>query len=152
MCTIARVRTPTLCSALNREAMITKAAVDLDTETPPHLTTTVSARLPVEVAATWRAAAFRSGLSMSDWLRQAIDPDAVRIVDYRRPQPRRRFSPVDPALLLSLARIGANCNQIAHSIHTNALRSERIDALRFLQVLLKIQRELASIAQVRRKD
>ena len=85
---------------------------------------------------------------MSDWLRQVVDRDVVRIVDYRQPRPRRRFSPADPALLLAVSRVGNNCNQLAHAIHTNALRSERIDALRCLRVLAEIQSELAVLAKV----
>lgn len=85
---------------------------------------------------------------MSDWLRQAVDPDAVPVVDYRRPQPRRRFSRVDPALLLAVARLGNNANQLSRVIHTNALRSDRIDALRCLRVLQEIQSELAVLAKV----
>ena len=114
----------------------------------PSLTVVVSARLPAALAAEWRTSAAQSGLLMSDWLRQVVDRDAVRIVDYRQPRPRRRFSPVDPALLLAVARVGNNCNQLAHAIHTNALRSERIDALRCLHVLAEIQSELAVLARV----
>ena len=119
---------------------------------PPRLTAVVSARLPAALAAEWRAAAAQSGLLMSDWLRQVVGRDAVRIVDYRRPQPRRRFSPADPALLLALARIGNNVNQIARLMHEHSLGAQRIDALRCLQVLVEIQRDLATVAQVRRKD
>ena len=72
----------------------------------------------------------------------------MRIVDYRRPQPRRRFSPADPVLLLALARLGNNANQLARAIHTNALRGERIDTLRCLRVLAEIQRELETLAKL----
>ena len=115
---------------------------------PPPLTVVVSVRLPAALADQWRAAAAKSGLLMSDWLRQVVDRDAVRVVDYHRPQSRRRFSPADPALLLAVARLGSSCNQIAHALHTNALRSERIDALRCLLVLAAIQSELAVLAKV----
>lgn len=113
---------------------------------PPRLTAVVSARLPAAVAAEWRAAAAGSGLVMSDWLRQVVDRDSVRVVDYRRPRPRRRFSPVDPTLLLAVARIGNNVNQIARLMNEHSLGAQRIDALRCLRVLVEIQRELASVA------
>jgi hypothetical protein len=116
---------------------------------PPSLTVVVSARIPTSVAADWRAAAAESGLLMSDWLRQVVERDAVRIVDYRQPRPRRRYSPVDPALLLAVARIGNNCNQLAHSIHTKTLRSERIDTLRCLRVLVAMQRDLSTLVKVK---
>lgn len=117
-----------------------------------HLTIVVSARLPAALAAEWRAAAAQSGLLMSDWLRQAVDRGAVRIVDYRQPRPRRRFSTADPALLLAVARIGNSVNQIAKIMHGHSLSAQRIDALRCLQVLIEVQRDLASVAQARVKD
>ena len=118
----------------------------------PLLTKVVSARVPAEVADAWRAAAGAVGLAMSDWLRQAVDRDAVRVVDYRRPAPRRRFSLVDPALLAAIARVGNNLNQTAHVIHRDALIGQRVDALRCLNVLAEIQREISAIALVRSKD
>ena len=114
----------------------------------PRLTVVVSARVPRELADDWRAAAAKSNLPMSDWLRQIVERDAVRIVGYRQPRPRRRYSAADPSLLLAVARLGSNCNQIAHAIHRNALRSERIDVLRCLHVLAKIQSGLAVLATV----
>lgn len=119
---------------------------------PPRLTVVVSTRVPAPLAAGWRAAAAESNLPMSDWLRQTVERDAVRIVDYRHPRPRRRFSPADPALLFAVARIGNNVNQIARLMHGHSLSAQRIDALRCLQVLVEIQRDLASVAQVRAKD
>ncbi len=84
---------------------------------------------------------------MSDWLRQAVGPGAVQVTDYRRPQPRRRFSQVDPSLLLAIARLGNNCNQIAHVLNAHALRAERVDTLRCLHVLREIQREISALAK-----
>lgn len=114
-----------------------------------HLTIVVSARLPVAVAAEWRAAAARSGMLMSDWLRHTVEAGAVQVVDYRRPQPRRRYSAADPSLLHAVARIGNNVNQCAKFMHQQSLSAQRIDALRCLHVLLDIQRDLSSVAQVR---
>lgn len=119
---------------------------------PPSLTVVISVRLPAALAAEWRAAAAQSGLLMSDWLRQVVGRGAVRVVDYRRPAPRRRFSPVDPALLAAVARVGNNLNQAAHVINRHALLGQRVDALRCLNVLAEIQRELSAIALVRSKN
>ena len=85
---------------------------------------------------------------MSDWLRQSVRPGEVRVTDYRRPQPRRRFSQADPSLLLAVARLGNNCNQLAHVLNTHALLAERIDTLRCLHVLREIQVSLAVLAKV----
>ena len=118
----------------------------------PLLTKVVSARVPAEIADAWRAAAGAAGLAMSDWLRQSVDDGAVRVVDYRRPAPRRRFAPVDPTLLAAIGRAGNNLNQTARAIHRDALFGQRVDALRCLKVLAEIQCELSAIAQVRAKD
>ncbi|MEP7295242.1 MAG: hypothetical protein ABI702_03575 [Burkholderiales bacterium] len=114
-----------------------------------HLTVVVSARIPESVAQEWRAAAADSGLPMSDWLRQSVHLNAVPVIDYRPPKPRRRFSPADTALLHAVARVGNNLNQLAKLMQDLALRAQRIDTLRCLRVLVEIQLELASVVQGR---
>ena len=90
-------------------------------------TAKVTVRLPEQVATGWRAAAAAAELTVSDWVRGQVA--AARPGEHagwvgRRP-PRRRTGlgravapPVDPAVVVQLARIGNNLNQIAR--HLNA--------------------------------
>jgi hypothetical protein len=90
-------------------------------------TAKVTVRLPEQVAAGWRAAAAAAELTVSDWVRgqvAAARPGEPAGLVGRRP-PRRRTglgravaSPVDAAVVVQLARIGNNLNQIAR--HLNA--------------------------------
>ena len=90
-------------------------------------TAKVTVRLPEQVAAGWRAAAAAAELTVSDWVRgqvAAARPGEPAGWVGRRP-PRRRTGlgravapPVDPAVVVQLARIGNNLNQIAR--HLNA--------------------------------
>ena len=118
------------------------------------LAAVLGVRVPVDVAKRWREQAATRRLSISDWLRQAIEPESVRVVGMiaAPKMTRRRFSAADPQLLLAVARVGNNCNQLAHAVHARAVRSERIDALRCLHILAEIQRELAALIDVRATD
>lgn len=119
-------------------------------KTSVPLAAVLGVRVPVEVADRWRVAAQQRELSMSDWLRQSIDSDAVRVVGRPRGaiSGRRRLSKSDPALLLAISRIGSNLNQIAHVLNVNALAGQRIDTARCLQVLLTVQSSVQRLALV----
>ena len=90
-------------------------------------TAKVTVRLPEQVAAGWRAEAAAAELTVSDWVRgqvAAARPGEPAGWVGRRP-PRRRTGlgravapPVDPAVVVQLARIGNNLNQVAR--HLNA--------------------------------
>ena len=112
------------------------------------LAAVLGVRVPVEVAKRWREQAAGRSLSISDWLRQAIEPDSVRVTGRigGSTMTRRKFSAADPALLRAISRLGNNLNQIARALNDASLRAERVDALRCLQALREIQRQLAALA------
>lgn len=88
-------------------------------------TVKITVRLPEATAATWRASAAASRLTLSDWLRlAAAQPADVPAGLVARRPPRRRAGvgvavppPVDPAVVVQLVRIGSNLNQIARVLN-----------------------------------
>lgn len=114
---------------------------------PVPLATVLAVRVPHSVAADWRSAAAERGLGMSDWLRESIDPDAVRVTGKAQTKPtKRRYSSADPALVAALNRAGNNINQVARVLNRQVLAGERVDVLRCLRVLTQLQQEVTVIA------
>ena len=71
---------------------------------------------------------------------------AVRALAFGQPVPRR--SPaleVRREMLLALARIGNNLNQVARAINTANLTGSKVDAARVLAKLVEIQDRLESL-------
>ena len=88
-------------------------------------TAKVTVRLPESGAAEWRHASSAAGVTVSDWVRVRVGPvgQADALLVGRRP-PRKRAGlgrsiapPVDPAVVMQLARIGNNLNQVARSLN-----------------------------------
>lgn len=88
-------------------------------------TARITVRLPEPMAAEWRLAAGAAGATVSDWVRARVGAagQVEALVVGRRP-PRQReglgraVAPaVDPAVVMQLARIGNNLNQIARSLN-----------------------------------
>lgn len=109
--------------------------------------TKISLRLPHATRTSWIAAAKSAGLCLGDWVRMQIAVDGVDQVVSKKPTPRkkpdlakRRFVPVDPALINQVARLGNNLNQIARSINHSGL--EASDQFQLLEQLLLIQQQL----------
>lgn len=105
-------------------------------------TITLGARVPVQVAFDWRAAAAAADMSVSDWLRQAVEAGRTPVTGLRRPGLRHARRASDPELLLALARWGNLLNQLAHQAHRGALAGRRVEVL---HVLVQIQAELRRI-------
>ena len=111
------------------------------------LATVLAVRVPHAVAADWRSAAAERGLGMSDWLRQSIDPSAVRVTGKSPAKAtKRRYSPADPTLVAAVNRVGNTVNQVARVLNRQVLTGERVDVLRCLQVLVQIQQDMTAIA------
>lgn len=105
----------------------------------------LSVRLPAEEAADWKAAAARSGLTLSDWLRSQIRIDGVDVVVTRKPPPRKVAARapvhVDPALVRAVANAGNNLNQIARHLHSGGA----IDSTAILAALVATEQRLQEI-------
>lgn len=111
------------------------------------LATVLAVRVPQSVAADWRSAAAERNLGMSDWLRQSIDPNAVRITGNARVKAtKRRYSPADPALIAAINRFGNVANQLARVLNRQVLAGERVDVLQCLRVLVQIQQDMTVFA------
>ena len=121
-------------------------------------TTTVSVRIDKPTAAEWREKAEASDLSLSDWIRGAIDANQQTHL----PTPRKRAVRVrdtshdaDPVLMRQLAGMSNNLNQIARALNEygtpyNALSGEvraaiaDLAALKF-EVLRKVGEAVGNI-------
>lgn len=108
-------------------------------------------RLPRSVVEQLRGRADDSGVSVSDVLRSMISAEQVKPLG--KPRPRRRppkslgrVSAADPNLLRSLAKIGANMNQIARAVNAKAAVGKQIDVVQCLIVLRAMEIQLAALA------
>jgi hypothetical protein len=97
-------------------------------------------RLPPEVAADWRCRAEREGLSLSDFVRRAVDADKVTGIASPGKRRRRTYTPADPALIRNLAWIGNNINQIARYVNTY---KSGIDSVELLVQLNALRRDFS---------
>ncbi len=111
------------------------------------LSVTLGARLPASVAAAWRAQAAASGLSVSDWLRRAVDPRRAPLTGLRTPGRRLARRQADPALVEAVGRLGNNVNQVARICNRGALAGRPADAVEVLRVLSLIERHLRELTQ-----
>lgn len=110
----------------------------------------VPLRLPTSVVERLRERAEATGVSVSDVLRTHISSEAVKPLG--KPRPRRRppkslgrVSSADPTLLRSLAKIGANMNQIARAVNANAVAGKPINVVQCLIVLRGMEIQLAAL-------
>ena len=92
--------------------------------------TTVSVRVDDATAEAWRQQAAEIGLSVSDWIRGAVDAGQQT----RLPTPRKRparpprdtSNDADPALMRELAALGSNMNQIARALNSCRSKGDRL--------------------------
>ena len=102
----------------------------------PIQTTMLSFRLPSAVAESWRQQADRAGVSLSDFLRSAIDArQQTGIAGPGKRPARRTWTPADPELVRQLAWIGNNINQIAKWVNTNKSGIDAVELLAHLNAL-----------------
>ncbi|HGY1053480.1 TPA: plasmid mobilization relaxosome protein MobC [Aeromonas salmonicida subsp. pectinolytica] len=111
-------------------------------------TTTISLRIDKPTAAEWRERAAASGLSVSDWIRRAVDVDQQTNL----PTPQRRpvrvrdtSNDADPALMRQLAALGSNLNQIARSLNECRLVGAPVRLVEVLALLRSIEAEAAHL-------
>ncbi len=108
------------------------------------LTETFVFRCTASEKAQLRAKAEAAGLPASTLLREALGLTEAR---RRKPIPR-----VDPALVLTVGRIGGNLNQIARWLNRAMLAGRvDLDSLTVARRLLTIERQLAQIVEASRR-
>jgi len=109
----------------------------------PNLSARLTFRLPETVAEDWRRQADRAGLSLSDFVRAAVDTHQATGI---APPGRRRAcssTPADPALVRQIAWIGNNLNQVARWANRNsASASTAAEAVQVLVHLSAMSRSL----------
>jgi len=112
--------------------------------TKEPLTETFVFRCTAFEKAQLRAKAEAAGLPAATLLREALGLTEAR---RRKPIPR-----ADPALVLTVGRIGGNLNQITKQINGAAKRGDfaEVVALRYLTRLVVIERGLASLLKEHR--
>lgn len=137
---LARGSAPSIPAASLKDMRLSADHPDALTQTNSVV---FSARVPRAVAARLDAEAARDGLSRSDWLRrQALGPNHARVTGARQPRRPRKVS--DPKLILNLARIGSNLNQLAHAANVGTLAGSKVDAL---AVLRRIELAVAALLE-----
>ena len=104
--------------------------------------TTVSIRIDKPTAAEWRERAAASGLSLSDWIRGAVDANQQTNL----PTPQRRpvrvrdtSNDADPALMRQLAGMSNNLNQIARALNECRLAGSSVQLVEVLALLRSIE-------------
>ena len=110
--------------------------------------TTVSVRIDKPTAAEWRERAAASGLSLSDWIRGAVDANQQTNL----PTPQRRpvrvrdtSNDADPALMRQLAGMSNNLNQIARALNECRLAGSSVQLVEVLALLRSIEAEAAHL-------
>lgn len=106
--------------------------------------TTVSVRIDKPTAAEWRERATASGLSLSDWIRGAVDANQQTNL----PTPQRRpirvrdtSNDADPVLMRQLAGMSNNLNQIARALNECRLAGSPVQLVEALTLLRSIEAE-----------
>jgi len=93
-------------------------------------------RLPSAVAESWRRQADAAGLSLSDFVRAAVDErQATGIASPGKRRIRRNYTPADPELVRQLAWMGNNINQIARWVNANKSGIETVELMTQLNAL-----------------
>jgi hypothetical protein len=91
-----------------------------------------------------------AGVTFSDALRTRITAEKVKPL--AKPIPRKRAKNLDcdvpkcdPALMLQIAKIGSNLNQIAHACNSELVTGGIINSIHILAELNQIRSHLAAI-------
>lgn len=105
-----------------------------------NLDTKISFRLSKSDGELWREKAKESDLNLGDWIRAQIKLDGVDPVLTKKKTPRRgkpkKFTPVDPALIAGVGRVGNNLNQVARWANTH---KDKADAVQIIAHLIEIR-------------
>ena len=111
--------------------------------------TTVSVRIDQATAEVWRQQATSAGLSVSDWIRGAVDAGQQTHIPTPRKRPSRpprdTSNHADPALMRQLAALGSNLNQVARALNECRSKGDRMPVLEALAYLRSIEAEAAKL-------
>ena len=102
-------------------------------------------RLPAAVLSDWKSRATAAGYrNLSDFLRAAVD--AQRVTKIATPRQRPRPEPklvapngADPALMMQVAALGNNLNQIARALNQCKKNGSTVQVVECLALLRKIE-------------
>ena len=92
--------------------------------------------------------------SIAKLLRQSVIDEVVKIYNFKAEESEKlkplkvvktSYSSTEKALLLELARIGNNVNQIAKAIHTDIAGTGTFDKVKLLHLLISIDQQLREI-------
>lgn len=108
-------------------------------------TTTISLRIDPAAAADWRRRATAAGLSMSDWIRAAVDAGQQTNIAPPRRRQRDTRNDADPALMRHLAQIGNNLNQLARALNECRVAGSTVQLVEALTLLRSIEAEAAKL-------
>jgi hypothetical protein len=97
-------------------------------------------RCSEQEAADWKRRAEAAGLTVSDYIRRALEQPETGVAPRRRPRPA---PPADPQVVRQVARAGNNLNQIARWCNTY---TDAADQVQLLAALQAIERELSSFS------
>lgn len=107
--------------------------------------------LPLRVSASFRLhlekMAKANNITLSDAMREHIDKRWVEPLGRRPARPRGEYLPVDPVVMLHLAAIGNNLNQVARRVVTQARTGEYVELRRLIEVMCRIESELQRLVQ-----
>jgi hypothetical protein len=110
--------------------------------------TTFPVRLRASLVERLRAEAIELGCTNSDVFRRYLSLADAKPLNkprpVRAPKYTGRVNHADPKLMMSLAQIGNNINQLAREVNSN-LKNEPINVVQILTVLISIERTLTEI-------
>lgn len=112
----------------------------------------VTVRLPVAFIKRVDEISEKTGVSRSDIIRPRIDTSdtsSISVTMKPAPQKRQRIgkaSAADPKLMMQLAGIGNNMNQIARAVNSAALQGQSVDSTSILISLMNIEQQIKRLS------
>lgn len=112
----------------------------------------VTVRLPVAFIKHVDEISAKTGVSRSDIIRPRIDTSdtsSISVTMKPAPQKRQRIgkaSAADPKLMMQLAGMGNNLNQIARTVNSGLLTGQSVDGMAVLIALMNIEQQIKRLS------